>query len=296
MSGNTITNGCEYAFGKVKKFCMDNKAHIYTGLGVIGTVTTGVLAAKSGARAARKIDRKEAEIGRRLTRKEKVRLCGPEFISPAVAGALGIFGTVRSDMINTRTIGEQTALLIASEKAYKKLEEKTKEVLGEKKARQVKDEIAKEKLMGEPNVITAQKLSDAPRSGNGQLFPYLDGYTGLLFWSNPDYISCCVMSMQKMMKELAPRNDEFDYQDKIIGVPYSEWLKSLNFEPRVWNTRERRNCGWNKGFAKDGVDDDEISYSTTAVEYEPGFAVTVIEWETQPSNMRLGRLMKSNGL
>lgn len=298
MAGGSITNGCDIIAGKVTSFCSQNKAHIYTGLSVAGTITTGVLAARCGARMARRIDRREEELNRRLTKKEKFDLCWKDCVVPVAAGAVSIFGAVGSDIVNTRTIGETTALLITTEKAYRNLSEKTKRVLGEKKAQQIQDEINKEKIeeAKQNGTLAPLSMDNAPRSGNGALFPYIDGYSGLLFWSNPDYINCCMMSMQKTMKEIRGRNDEYDYNDKMIGVPYSEWLKNLNFDKSVWNSRERRYHGWNKGYCKDGRDDDVISYTTTTQEYKPGFAVTVIDWETDPTDMRLGRMLKVNGL
>ncbi len=278
---------------RIGGFCADNRAHILTGLGVAGTITTGVLSAKSGARAARKIDRKEQELNRKLTFKEKASLCGTDFILPAVAGTLAVVGTVGSDVVNTKILGERTALLIASEKAYEQLSRKTKEVLGEKKAKQVQDEIAKENLE-KSGVVTAVNLDNAPRKGNGQLYPYVDDFSRLLFWSNPDYIACHVKCLQEMMRDLRPRGDEFDYYDKKVGVPYSEWLKGLGFEPRVYNAYSKKNFGWNKGYTDE--DDDPIKYTMAPIEWEPGFAVTEIRWEKEPTDMRLGRMIKSNGL
>ena len=98
------------------------------------------------------------------------------------------------------------------------------------------------------------------------------------------------------MRELGPRGDEFDYYDKILGVYYSEWLKGLNFDKKVWNTKERKEKGWNKGFAKDGSEDDPIEYSLVPIEFEPGFAVMGLRWEKDPTDMRLGRLIKSSGV
>lgn len=276
-------------------WCANNKAHICTGLAIAGTISTGVLSARSGARAARKIDKKEQELNRKLTFKEKTQLCGKDFILPTAAAILSVGGAVGSDVLNTKTIGIQNAALIASEKAYEKLSQKTKEVLGEKKAQQVQDEIAKEKIH-EPGVITQEKLDNAPRSGNGDVYPFIDDYSQLLFWSNLDYINCVIKDLQSMMRDLAPRGDEFDYYDKQIGIPYSEWLKSLGFDKKVWGCNAFRNFGWNKGFAEDCVDDDPIEYYRTTEEYSPGFAVTMIRWEKDPTDMRLGRLIKSSGM
>lgn len=281
---------------KVGVFCQNNKAHILTGVGVVGTVTTGVLSARSGARAARTIDRKEREIGRKLTGREKAALTGKFFIAPAIAGTLSMVGTVGSDVVNTKTIGIQNAALIASEEAYERLSRKTKEVLGEKKAKQVEDEVTKEKVAESGLALTRASFENAPKVGNGTLTPFVDEYSMLPFWSNLDYIALTVKGMQDMMAEQKSRGDEYDYYDKEIGVPYSEWLKGIGYDRRVWDTPERRHHGWNKGFAEDGSEDDEICYQTVPIEYEPGFAVMALRWEKEPTDMRLGRLIKSSGV
>ena len=185
--------------------------------------------------------------------------------------------------------------LLASERAYEALNRKTKEVLGEKKAHQIKDEIAKEHVE-KSGVINQFNLDTAPRSGTGQLHAFVDDYSQMLFWSTPDYIALVVKNLNEMMHEQPPRGDEYDYYDKRVGVPYSEWLKALNFSPKVISARAFKNFGWNRGFSPKGEDDDPIKYYTTTMEYEPGFAVTVIKWEKDPTDMELGRLLKSNGM
>ena len=283
---------------QVGGFCADNKAHICTALSVTGTIATGVFSARSGLRSARKIDQKEAELGRKLTSGEKFRLCGKDFIVPAICCVTASAGAIGSDILNTQTIARTNAALIMSEKAYEKLSEKTKEVLGEKKARQVQDEITKEKVeeMRQAGMLSTSSFKDAPKCGNGDLFAFVDEYSGLPFWSNLDYISLCVKDLESMMRDLKPRGDELDYYDKIVGVPYSEWLRMIGYGKNVWNCPEKKHHGWNKGFADDGSDDDPIGYSTVAKEWEPGFAVSELRWEKDPTDMRLGRLMKSNGM
>lgn len=283
-----------------RAFYDKNKAHIYTGLGIGGTIATGVLSAKGGAKSARQIDWKENELKRPLTVKEKIQLCWRNYAWAAVAGGLTCASDLKSDIVSTKLIAERTAMLITSEQAYEKLNQKTKEVLGDKKARQVQDEIAKEKVekMEQSGAFSPYTLDNAPRCGSGTLYPYVDGYSGdtILFWSNPDYIALVVKSLNEMMKEIGPRGDEYDYFDKMIGVPYAEWLKSIGFGPQVWNTPEKRDMGWNKGYAADGSDDDPIGYFITSKTLENGMPVNVITWEKNPTDMRLGRMIKSNNL
>ena len=281
---------------RIGAFCENNKAHILTGLGVAGTITTGILSARSGARAARVIDRKERELDRKLTAREKASLTGKYFIAPVVAGSLSVLGTVGSDVINTKTIGIQNAALIASEQAYERLSRKTKEVLGEKKAKQIEDEVTKEKVADSGLPLTRASFENAPRCGNGTLTPFVDEYSMLPVYSNLDYLTLHAKSLNDMMRELKARGDEYDYYDKEVGVPYSEWLKGLGYDKRVWGTRERVHHGWNKGFDSEGSEDDVIAFSTVPIEYEPGFAVMAIRWETEPTDMRLGRLIKSSGV
>ena len=298
MAENQILVGLKEAGRSFGEFCANNRAHIFTGMSVVGTVTTGVLSARGGARSARKIDRRKEELGRDLTGGEKLKLCGGEFIAPMISGAFAIGGAIGSDLVNTRDIARANIALIASEKAYEKLDRKTKEVLGEKKARQVKDEIAKENMqeMKQSGVLSMDAFENAPKSGSGTLHRYIDDYSRLPFWSNPDYLAAHLKCLQEMMREQNPRGDSFDIYDKQVGVRYSEWLKGLNFPPQVYNAKAFKDFGWNRGFMADGGDDDPIEYFMTAEEYEPGISVMMITWEKTPADLSLGRLLKSNGM
>lgn len=295
MAENYALEGFKEIGRHIGQFCADNKAHILTGVSVVGTLGCGVLSARAGARSARKIDRREAELGRKLYPGEKLKLCGKDFIAPIASCAIAVVGSIGSDVVNTQTIARTNMALVASEKAYEALNRKTKEVLGEKKARTIKDEIAKEEIQT-PGVITQVDIDCAPRTGVGTQFLYRDGYSKLIMWSNPDYIMRQLTEMREMMRDLAPRGDEYDYYDKEIGIPYSEWLSRMGFSRDVWDSVERKYCGWNKGYTRDGQDDDPIECIFSSVEWKPGITINEIVWEKDPTNMKLGRLLKANGL
>ena len=279
-------------------FYNKNKAHIYTGIGIGGTVLTGVLAAQSGARSARKIDRREKELGRKLSFIEKGKLCWADAIAPVAVCAISGYSTFKVDRTLSAELAKRTTMLIASEKAYEKLSNKTKEVLGEKKAKQIQDEVVKEDMRKaiEIGEISLDDFKNAPRVGNGSLSMFVDGHTRLPVWSNIDYLRRQEMELQNMMTELKARGGDDDYYDKPIGVHYSEWLTRLGYGNRIAFTPERKNSGWNKGFATDGSQDDLIEFYTTPEEFSPGVAVTVIYWRTDPTDMRLGRMIKSNNI
>ena len=178
MAENYVLEGFKMIGQKIGGFYQDNKPHILTGIGIGGTILTGVTAASAGARSAQKIDRRREELGRDLSIGEKFQLCWKDAILPTAVCGLGCFAEFRSDRAFSKIITERTALLVASEKAYERLSQKTKEVLGEKKAKQVRDEIAKEDAK---EAITQEKLDVAPRVGNGELHPFMDGYSKILF-------------------------------------------------------------------------------------------------------------------
>ena len=296
MTGKNIEDGLKVVGGGLRDFYSRNKTHIFTALSIGGTIATCASSAKSGAKIARKIDKRERELGRRLSGKEKFHLGWKDMILPAGSCIFACASSLGTDIVATRDIARANALFIASEKAYEKLSKKTKEVLGEKKAKQIQDEIAKDEIINRQTPMTRSSFDDAPKTGSGTLYPFVDGYSGLLFWSNVDYIDKCVMKLREYMRNLEPRGDEYDYYDKIVGVPYREWLSYLGFSDKVINTPERKNKGWNKGFEADGSGDDPIEYIRSTMELEPGFAVTVISWEKDPTDMKLGRLIKGSGL
>ena len=281
-----------------KKFYHENKAHIFTGLSIAGTIATGAISAKDGARAARRIDQKSIELGRELTNGEKFKLCWKDFLDAGLICAGACAATVASDAINTRTIADRTTLLIASEKAYEQLSKKTKEVIGEKKYKEVKDEMVKEKIQNQkpPHVITQTDFDHAPRVGDGALYPMILEYCWLPFWSNLDYLNLWVMKMNGIMSDLEPRDNTRNYLGQKIGVPFSEFVSAIGYDHKIACTPERRNHGWNKGYAKDGSDDDIIAIEHHSVEYSPGFAVTMISFEQDPRDMTCGGIFKSNGL
>lgn len=295
-----ITKNLANLGNRIGEFYVANKPHIFTGIGIGGTIVTAILSAESGARSARKIDSRERELGRRMTLAEKTKLCWTDAIAPAVVCAATCYCDFKANRIFTTELAKKTTMLIASEKAYEKLSQKTKEVLGEKKAKQVQDEIVKDKVHEavQTGQLTIDSFDHAPRVGNGQLSMFVDEYTMLPFWSNIDYVALQVAALREMMSDLAARDPDKDYEGKIVGVYYKEWLHRIGYtDPKICSTPERKYAGWNKGFdAKYHTDDDDIDYTTTAIEWSPGVAVTAVGFTTPPTDMRMGRMIKSSGL
>ena len=264
-----------------------NKAHFWTGVSLVGTVATAVSSAKDTQRIFRKHgDPKDLPI------KERLKVYATNYLGTAGVAGISMYGALKSDKENGKVIAERTGLYLATRKSYDLLKKNLKEVVGEKKAQTVQDEAVKQDVQQH---VTQQMVDAAPVYGRGDQV-FRDGYTKLVFKSNIDYLRLCEKKLQDMMAELAPRGDEFDYYDKKIGVRYSEWLAFIGFPKDVYDSPERKDHGWNKGFAKDGSDDDPIEFYTTPVEYEEGKSCLEIVWSKDPTDMKLGRLMKSTGM
>lgn len=282
-----------------------NKPHFWTGVSMVGTIATAVSSASDTARIFRKARKEHGCDPSELPVKERLKLYAANYPTTAVCAGISIFGAGKSDLENGKIIAERTGLYLATKKGYDLLKKNLKEVVGEKKAQQVQDKVAEEKVQeamaptvfGQKSLLSVDMFENAPRSGHGQLFPWVDGYSMLPMWTNVDHVDMTIMKLNDMMHELKARGyDEFDYFDRPVGIPYSEWLSFQGYNKSVWNTPERKNHGWNKGFAKNGEDDDVIAYYRTTIEIAPGFPVCVMNWEKEPSDMRLGRLIKSSNL
>lgn len=300
---NLVTKGLAAVGNKINVFYQNNKPHIFTGIGIGGTILTGVLAAQSGARSARKIDKKEKELGRRMSFIEKGKLCWTDAIAPIAVGAVSCYSTFKVDRTLSAELAKRTTALIATEKAYEKLSNKTKEVLGEKKAKQIQDEVAKENVHEaiKSGTLSFDDFEKAPRVGNGQLQMFVDGFTNLPFWSNIDYLRLQEKELQAMMADLEPRDDNRDYYDKPVGIYYCEWLHRIGYGGgnKIGSSKEHKTFGWNKGFGEKsrvGSGDDIIAFYTSTEEWSPGVAVCIVNWETEPTDMTLGRLIKTSGL
>lgn len=270
-----------------------NKAHFWTGVSMVGTVATAVASAEDTKRIFRKSLKEHGCDPKDLPVKDRLRLYATNYAMTAGCIGISIFGAGKSDKENGKIIAERTGLYLATRKGYDMLKKNIKEVVGEKKAQQVQDKQAKEQVKEQH--ITQRMVDESPMIGRGDQV-FLEAYSGILFRSNIDYLRLCEAKLQAMMNELAPRDRENDYYDKKVGIPYCEWLSFIGVPKNEWCTPERKDHGWNKGFDKDGLDDDTIAFFTTTTEYEEGKSCIVINWEQDPTDMKLGRLLKGSGL
>ena len=298
----TIGTGYQIMGQEAKQKVIDNRANILTGVSVIGTIATGIVSAFSGAKAARKIDAKAAELQRPLTVKEKAALCWKDFILPAGTVIGSSASSITSNRIQAGDIARLTTDVAVVTKAYNEFKKATNEVVSEKQQQQIKDTIAEEKRQQMDPKVTNRLVDPEMGMGRAQLF--VDGFSGVQFFATVDKVRLAESKLQHMMSELKPRTWLGYYTSSTIGVPYREWLSLIDAETNV-PTYSRdvsiyANFGWNKGYWSEDIDDDDV----ISFYLSPGETIYrgeerscyVITWDQDPSDMKIGDMVKRMGV
>lgn len=228
---------------KAEKFAFDNSPLILTMVGAAGVVTTGILATKAGYRAheilinedadrvneARRLDKPEPEV---LTRQEIIQLTWKLYIPATLNGLVTVTAIVAANQIGTRRAAAMAAAYTVSERAFSEYREKVYEKFGETKERQVRDEVAQDRIDKKPADASVIILS-----GGTQLC--FDAWSGRYFMSD--------------METLKKAQNDLNY--RIIRDNYASLTDFYNLIG-LDSTAESDDIGWN-------VDKEfEIEFST----------------------------------
>ena len=294
----TMGTGYKIMGEEMKQKVVDNRANIFTGVSVVGTIATAIVSALGGAKSARQIDAKAAELGRQLTLKEKAALCWKNFLAPAGTVIGASTGAIASRVIDSGDIARLTNDVAIVSKAYSEFKKASNEVLTEKQQQDVKEKIAEKT---HENIVPGEfdKLPNRGGCDLPQLF--VDGFDpNIKVVSTMDKICLGITKMQKKMAELKPRV-RYSYSPKINGVKWVDWLKEIGAETEVTAYKKGglyEKYGWNKGYLEeDGTCTDDIIsayFSPGETEYMGQIrSCFVIEWDVNPSDMTLGDILKS---
>lgn len=151
MKSNKLTDLLE----KAEVFTRKNSPVILTGLAIVGVISTAYAAYKAGPRADKILeeyrkDMKDCHPNDKETKRavvgETVKKMIPVMAPPIIMGGTTIACVVGSHSVSSRRIAALSAAYSLSESTVKNLNSKMEEMLGEKKARAVKDAIMKDKL------------------------------------------------------------------------------------------------------------------------------------------------------
>lgn len=193
MKSNKVTELLE----KAEIFTKKNSPVILTGLAIVGVISTAYAAYKAGPRADKILEAYRKDMrdchpndkeAKRAVVGETVKKMVPVVAPPIIMGGTTIACIVGSHSVSSRRIAALSAAYSLSETTVKNLNSKMEEMLGEKKARAIKDSIMKDKLK-------ADSERDKKILSDGQLVIPSDGtvlckdlYSGRLFYSNAEKI------------------------------------------------------------------------------------------------------------
>lgn len=200
---------------------------ILTGIGIAGMITTTIMAVRATPKALVLIEDKKDELGTdELTKVETVKTAWPCYIPSALVGTASVLCLIGASSTNFRRNAALATAYTLSESTLKEYQEKVVETIGEKKERDIREQVAKEKMVKNPvrEVILTEK--------GGNTICY-DVISGRYFKSDRDTISRIVNDLNRQMRD--------------------EMYVSLNdfyYELGLDNTKMGDDLGWNidKGY------------------------------------------------
>lgn len=142
--------------GLVKKaefLLKDNSPIVLTAIGVTGTVTTAVLAAKAANEAAYILNADDqkfwlAPVER--SNKEKAKMVWKLYIPSATSGILTVVSIVAANRFGARKTAAIASAFSLSERALVEYKEKVIETIGEKKEKAVREAIVQDRIEANP--------------------------------------------------------------------------------------------------------------------------------------------------
>jgi hypothetical protein len=225
----------------------ENSTTILTGMGVAGVITTAYLTGRASFKAARLIDKEqrdatvivadesEDEHATRIeipefTTIQKARMVWRLYIPPVLVST----GTITSIIVANKIASKRVAALVIasgiSERALQEYKDRVVEKFGENKARDLRDEIAQNRIAGQPvnnEVIVV---------GTGEVLCY-DMHTGRYFNSTHETIKRAENKINHSLVHYCSASLSEFYDE--IGLPpttYSDlvgWDVSNHMEVKV---------------------------------------------------------------
>lgn len=228
---------------RVKFLLNENSTTILTGVGVSGTVVTAYLTGRASFRAAEIIAQEKSDIEqgddngnqvRVLTTPGKVKLVWVLYLPPVAVGTVTITSILMANKISSKQIAALTVASGISERAFTEYKAKVVQKLGERHERDVRDEIAQDRVtlnpVGSREVILA---------GTGEVLCY-DMTTGRYF--------------QSTVEEIKRAENKINHD--IINhyaVSLSEFYDEIGLPPTSYSDQ----VGWNMS------NHPEVIFSTT---------------------------------
>lgn len=237
---------------------------ILAGLAVVGLIGTVVAAYKAGAKADKILEehKKNMELvdpedkeAKKAVQKETAIQMVPVIAPVVIMGAATAACIIGSQKASKRRIAALSAAYTVAESSVKELNGKMKDMFGEKKVREIKDSIAKDKVNADP----APSQNQIIMTGEGDVL-CKDLYSGRYFRSNAQKIGQAINTLSNRVRNemYVSLNDLYD----LLNIPLIPLGDDL---------------GWNV----DDIYDGNIPITFTAVLNEKSEPCLCVEYDIQ---------------
>jgi hypothetical protein len=234
----------------LQRFAVQNSPTILTSIGVVGTISTVVLTARSTVQAVRLIDDMESRGGtaedpkQRL--KERASLVWREFVPPAVVGAVTLAAIIGANHIGGRRAAAFATAYKLSEKMAEEYRQKVVETIGREKEDLLRGELTKDRIERVPGVETIVL-------GEGKVLFY-DDWSGRVFEKTIDEVSHAVNQINYQINQswCASLTDFYD----LLGLS-----KTRVSDDYGWNSDELLDPYYSSTLLQDGRPARSISFN-----------------------------------
>lgn len=191
----------------VRVFTSKHSPEILTGLGIAGMLTTTVLAVKGTPKALKLIEMKKEEEGvDKLTPLETVKTTWKCYIPAAVTGVASVACLVGASSVSIRRNAALATAYKLSETALSEYREKVVETIGEKKEKNIQEQVDKERI--EKNPVSKNEVIITDR---GTTLCY-DYQSGRYFKSDIERIKKAIneINRQMLLHDYVSLNEFYD--------------------------------------------------------------------------------------
>lgn len=207
MTKKPLMNVWKGATKALKKY----SPQILTGIGIAGMIATTVTAVKATPKALQLIDEREIKENKRLSTAEVIKTTWKCYVPAAVTGTLSVACLISASSVSPKRHAALATAYTLSETALKEYQEKTVEVVGEKKEQAIRDAIAQDKLSSNP--IDDKQIV---MTGSGETLCY-DVLSGRYFKSDIEKIRKAINDLNRdMLSEQYVSLNDLYY---AIGLP-----------------------------------------------------------------------------
>lgn len=249
MSKTSLSN----LFNSVSTFTNRHAPEILTGLGIVGMVTTTVLAVKATPKAIRILEEKK-EKEPDISKVEIVKSCWKCYAPAVITGVVSIGCLIGASSVSARRYVALTTAYKLSETALSDYREKVVDTIGEKKEQTIRDKVAADIIQKKP-----VSNSEVFISGNGDSLCF-DPMSSRYFTSSIEKIHKAVNEINRqMLQDICGSASLNEFYDEL-NIPRTEVGDILG-----WNTDNLLDIGISSHITDDGRPSVVIDYYTRPI-------------------------------